>query len=109
MGITYKDSGVDVEGGNKFVKRIRSLVKDTFTKEVLTDIGGFAALFDASFKQYKHPVLVSGTDGVGTKLKIAQMMNIHNTIGIDAVAICVNDIIVTGANGIVNIHHLGNF
>ena len=97
MGITYKDSGVDVEGGNKFVKRIRSLVKDTFTKEVLTDIGGFAALFDASFKQYKHPVLVSGTDGVGTKLKIAQMMNIHNTIGIDAVAMCVNDIVVTGA------------
>jgi len=97
MGITYKDSGVDVEGGNRFVKRISSIVKETFTKEVLTDIGGFAALFDATFKQYKEPVLVSSTDGVGTKLKIAQMMNVHTTIGIDAVAMCVNDIVVTGA------------
>ncbi|MCX8122822.1 MAG: phosphoribosylformylglycinamidine cyclo-ligase [Spirochaetes bacterium] len=97
MGITYKDSGVDVEGGNRFVKRISTIVKDTFTKEVLTDIGGFAALFDATFKQYNEPVLVSSTDGVGTKLKIAQMMNIHTTIGIDAVAMCVNDIVVTGA------------
>ncbi len=97
MGITYKDSGVDVEGGNRFVKRIGSIVKETFTKEVLTDIGGFAALFDATFTQYKEPVLVSSTDGVGTKLKIAQMMNVHTTIGIDAVAMCVNDIVVTGA------------
>jgi len=97
MGITYKDSGVDVEGGNRFVKRISSIVKETFTNEVLTDIGGFAALFDATFKQYKEPVLVSSTDGVGTKLKIAQMMNVHTTIGIDAVAMCVNDIVVTGA------------
>ncbi len=97
MGITYKDSGVDVEGGNRFVKRISTIVKETFTKEVLTDIGGFAALFDATFKHYKEPVLVSGTDGVGTKLKIAQMMNVHTTIGIDAVAMCVNDIVVTGA------------
>lgn len=97
MGITYKDSGVDVEGGNRFVKRISSIVKDTFTKEVLTDIGGFAALFDAKFPQYNEPVLVSSTDGVGTKLKIAQMMNVHTTIGIDAVAMCVNDIVVTGA------------
>ncbi len=97
MGITYKDSGVDVEGGNRFVKKISSIVKDTFTKEVLTDIGGFAALFDAKFPQYKEPVLVSSTDGVGTKLKIAQIMNLHNTIGIDAVAMCVNDIVVTGA------------
>ncbi|MGB4268449.1 MAG: phosphoribosylformylglycinamidine cyclo-ligase [Spirochaetota bacterium] len=95
--MTYKDSGVDVEGGNRFVKRISTIVKETFTKEVLTDIGGFAALFDATFKQYKEPVLVSSTDGVGTKLKIAQMMNVHTTIGIDAVAMCVNDIVVTGA------------
>lgn len=97
MSITYKDSGVDVEGGNRFVKRISSIVKETFTKEVLTDIGGFAALFDATFTNYKEPALVSSTDGVGTKLKIAQMMNVHTTIGIDAVAMCVNDIVVTGA------------
>lgn len=97
MGFTYKDSGVDVDAGNRFVHRIRNIVKDTFTKEVLTDIGGFAALFDARFKEYQHPVLVSSTDGVGTKLKIAHMMNVHHTVGIDAVAMCVNDIVVTGA------------
>lgn len=97
MGITYKDSGVDIEGGNNFVKRIAPLVKQTFSDQVITDIGGFGALFSASFKDMKDPVLVSGTDGVGTKLKIAQMMNKHDTIGIDAVAMCVNDIITSGA------------
>jgi len=97
MAITYKDAGVDVEGGNRFVKKIAPFVRSTFTERVLTDIGGFGALYDAGFKEMEEPVLVSGTDGVGTKLKIAQMMDKHDTIGIDAVAMCVNDIIVSGA------------
>lgn len=97
MAITYKDAGVDVEGGNRFVKKIAPYVRSTFTKNVLTDIGGFGSLFAADFKDMEEPVLVSGTDGVGTKLKIAQMMNRHDTIGIDAVAMCVNDIVTSGA------------
>jgi phosphoribosylformylglycinamidine cyclo-ligase len=97
MALTYKDSGVDVEGGNRFVKKIAPFVKGTFTKNVLTDIGGFGSLYLADFKNMEEPVLVSGTDGVGTKLKVAQMMNKHDTIGIDAVAMCVNDIITSGA------------
>ena len=97
MGITYKDSGVDVESGNNFVKQIAPIVKSTFSKRVITDLGGFGALFSGSFPELKDPVLVSGTDGVGTKLKIAQMMNVHDTIGIDAVAMCVNDILTLGA------------
>jgi phosphoribosylformylglycinamidine cyclo-ligase len=98
MGITYRDAGVDVDGGNRFVKRISSIVKSTFSEKVITDIGGFGALFSASFPDMREPVLVSGTDGVGTKLKVAQMMNRHDTIGIDAVAMCVNDILVSGAS-----------
>ncbi len=97
MGLTYKDSGVDVEGGNNFVKRIAPIVRSTFSKRVITDIGGFGALFSGSFPEYTDPVLVSGTDGVGTKLKIAQMSGKHDSIGIDAVAMCVNDIVVSGA------------
>ena len=97
MAITYKDAGVDVEGGNRFVKKITPYVRSTFTKDVLTDIGGFGSLYAAGFKDMEEPVLVSGTDGVGTKLKIAQMMNKHDTIGIDAVAMCVNDIVTSGA------------
>ena len=97
MGLTYKDAGVDVEGGNNFVKKITPIVKETFSDRVLTGLGGFGALFNGSFPQMKEPVLVSGTDGVGTKLQIAKMMNKHNTIGIDAVAMCVNDIITLGA------------
>ncbi len=97
MGLTYKDSGVDVEGGNNFVKRIAPIVRSTFSERVITDIGGFGALFSGAFPEYSDPVLVSGTDGVGTKLKIAQMMAKHDTIGIDAVAMCVNDIVVSGA------------
>lgn len=97
MGITYKDSGVDVEGGNSFVKKIAPIVKSTFSSRVITDLGGFGALYSGSFPEMKDPVLVSGTDGVGTKLKLAQMMNKHDTIGIDAVAMCVNDILTLGA------------
>jgi len=97
MAITYKDAGVDVEGGNRFVKKIAPFVRSTFTKDVLTDIGGFGSLYAANFAGMAEPVLVSGTDGVGTKLKVAQMMNRHDTIGIDAVAMCVNDIVTSGA------------
>ncbi|MFA5518418.1 MAG: phosphoribosylformylglycinamidine cyclo-ligase [Spirochaetota bacterium] len=97
MSLTYKDSGVDVEGGNRFVKKITPFVRSTFTPGVITDIGGFGALFSPDFSGMEEPVLVSGTDGVGTKLRIAQKMNKHDTIGIDAVAMCVNDIITSGA------------
>ena len=98
MGLTYKDSGVNIEGGNNFVKRISPFVKSTFSERVLTDIGGFGALYSGAFPEMKNPVLVSGTDGVGTKLQIAKLMNKHDTIGIDAVAMCVNDIVVSGAS-----------
>jgi len=97
MSTSYRDSGVDIDKGNQFVKRIAPIVKSTFSERVITDIGGFGALFSGSFPGMADPVLVSGTDGVGTKLKIAQMMGKHDTIGIDAVAMCVNDILVSGA------------
>lgn len=97
MGLTYRDSGVDIEGGNTFVKKIGPLVSRTFSDRVITGIGGFGALFDGSFPEMKEPVLVSGTDGVGTKLQVARMTGRHNTIGIDAVAMCVNDIVTLGA------------
>ncbi|MBU0567428.1 phosphoribosylformylglycinamidine cyclo-ligase [bacterium] len=96
-GLTYKKAGVDIEAGDDFVKEIKSKAASTFRKEVLTQIGGFGGLFLPRFKDYKEPVLVSSTDGVGTKLKIAILLNRHNTIGIDLVAMCVNDIVVAGA------------
>lgn len=96
-GMTYKDAGVDVDAGNEAVELIKGHVKQTFRKEVLKDIGGFAGFFQLDNKKYKEPVLVSGTDGVGTKLKIAFMVDKHDTIGIDCVAMCVNDILVHGA------------
>ena len=93
----YKKAGVDIDAGNEFVRRIRTLVRSTFRPEVLTDIGGFGGLFRFDPKKYKDPVLVSGTDGVGTKLKIASVMGRHDTVGIDLVAMCVNDVAVCGA------------
>jgi len=94
----YKSAGVDVEAGYKSVELMREYVKSTFKKEVLTDLGGFGGLFSiAKAKDMEEPVLVSGTDGVGTKLKLAFLLNKHDTIGIDAVAMCVNDIICSGA------------
>ena len=93
----YKKAGVDIEAGNEFVRRIRPLVRSTFRPEVLTDIGGFGGLFRFDAKRYRDPVLVSGTDGVGTKLKIACLMGRHGTVGIDLVAMCVNDVAVCGA------------
>ncbi len=95
MQMTYKDSGVDIDAGNKSVQMIKDAVKSTYRPEVLGDLGGFGGLF--ALKKYENPVLVSGTDGVGTKLKIAFLLNKHDTIGQDAVAMCVNDILVQGA------------
>lgn len=94
--MTYRDAGVDIDAGNELVERIKPLVKRSFRPEVMGGLGGFGALFDLSGK-YREPVLVSGTDGVGTKLKLAQQLGCHDTIGIDLVAMCVNDVLVQGA------------
>ncbi|WP_226001571.1 phosphoribosylformylglycinamidine cyclo-ligase [Paenibacillus sp. BJ-4] len=97
MSEAYKNAGVDIAAGNEAVERMKKHVKRTFRPEVLTDLGGFGALFGLNKDKYEEPVLVSGTDGVGTKLKLAFAMDRHDTIGIDAVAMCVNDIVVGGA------------
>ena len=97
--LTYASAGVDIDAGEEVVERIKPLVARTFRKEVMGGLGGFGALFDLSNK-YKEPVLVSGTDGVGTKLKLAQQLNRHDTIGIDLVGMCVNDVLVQGAESL---------
>jgi phosphoribosylformylglycinamidine cyclo-ligase len=95
--ITYKEAGVDIDRANSFIERIKPLIKSTSRREVLNGIGGFGGLFHLDIGKIKHPVLVSSTDGVGTKLKIAQMMDKHDTVGIDLVAMSVNDVVVQGA------------
>jgi len=102
----YAEAGVDIDAGNEFVTRIKSLVAKTFRPEVITDLGGFAGLFSLNLKSLKKPVLLASTDGVGTKLKIAFMMDIHNTVGIDLVAMSVNDIIVQGATPLFMLDYL---
>jgi len=94
---TYKKAGVDIDAGNEAVRLMRGAVRSTFRPEVLSDLGGFGGLFALDVQKYKEPVLVSGADGVGTKLKVAFMADKHDTVGQDAVAMCVNDILVQGA------------
>ncbi|MGD9568903.1 MAG: phosphoribosylformylglycinamidine cyclo-ligase [Sedimentibacter sp.] len=95
--LTYKDAGVDIHAGYETVRLIKDYVKKTYTKGVMSDIGGFGGMFAINKDEYEEPVLVSGTDGVGTKLMIAFKTDIHDTIGEDAVAMCVNDVICQGA------------
>jgi phosphoribosylformylglycinamidine cyclo-ligase len=96
-GLTYRDAGVDIDAGDELVERIKPVVKRTMRKEVLAGIGGFGALVEVPLDRYKRPVLVSGTDGVGTKLRLAIDTGRHDKIGIDLVAMCVNDVAVSGA------------
>ncbi len=95
--ITYKDAGVDIEAGDELVERIKPAVKRSMRPEVLAGLGGFGALFEIPVDRYRRPVLVSGTDGVGTKLRLAIETGRHDTIGIDLVAMCANDVVVQGA------------
>jgi phosphoribosylformylglycinamidine cyclo-ligase len=96
-GLNYKDAGVDIAAGNALVERIKPIAARTRIPGVMAGLGGFGSLFELPLDRYKNPVLVSGTDGVGTKLRLAIDSGIHNTVGIDLVAMCVNDIIVQGA------------
>ena len=97
MALTYRDAGVDIDEGDRLVELIKPLARPTLRPEVLAGIGGFGGLFALDAKKYREPVLVSGTDGVGTKLKVAFMANRHGTVGQDLVAMCVNDVAVVGA------------
>ena len=96
QSLSYKDAGVDIDAGNALIERIKGVAKRTRRPEVMAGLGGFGALFELP-TGYKEPVLISGTDGVGTKLRLAMTLNQHDTIGIDLVAMCVNDLIVGGA------------
>lgn len=106
-GATYASAGVSIEAGNETVRRIAPHARRTFTSGVMGDIGGFGALFRHDFTQYQEPVLVSGTDGVGTKLKVAFALKRHETIGRDLVAMCVNDVLCPGARPLFFLDYLG--
>lgn len=97
MALTYESAGVNKNEGYNEVNLIKKFIKKTYTDGVLSDLGGFSGLFELNKDKFECPVLVSGTDGVGTKVKLAQMLDVHNTIGIDCVAMCVNDILCQGA------------
>ncbi|HRZ87053.1 MAG TPA: phosphoribosylformylglycinamidine cyclo-ligase [bacterium] len=105
--VSYKDAGVDISKGNRLKKEITKIVRGTFQKEVLTDIGGFGGLYAFNARRYKQPVLVSSADGVGTKLKVACMMGKHDTVGIDIVSHCANDIVVQGAQALFFLDYIG--
>ena len=94
---SYKEAGVDVTAGYKAVELMKKSVQETYTKGVMSDLGGFGGLFKLDINEMKEPILVSGTDGVGTKLKLAFLLDKHDTIGQDCVAMCVNDIVCCGA------------
>lgn len=96
-GLTYADAGVDIDAGNKAVELMKDSVKATYRPEVLGDLGGFGGLFSLMNSDIKKPILVSGTDGVGTKLRLAIMMGKHDTVGQDCVAMSINDVLVQGA------------
>src|SRR5690625_1507759 len=107
MSNAYKKAGVDVEKGYEAVERMKKHISKTTRPEVLGGIGAFAGLFDLSSFKYEEPVLVSGTDGVGTKLLLASQLNQHDTIGIDLVAMCVNDIVAQGAQPLFFLDYIG--
>ena len=103
---SYREAGVDIAAGEKAVDRIKETARSTFTPHVLTELGKFGGFFSLDALNYRHPVLVSSIDGVGTKLKVAQRMAFHNTIGIDLVAMCVNDAICCGAEPLLFLDYL---
>ncbi len=107
MGNSYKESGVDIEAGESAVRAIREKIRSTFSEHVLSGIGHFGAFYDASFHGYQNPVLVSSTDGVGTKLKVAFMAGIHHTVGQDIVNHCVDDILTSGARPLFFLDYIG--
>jgi phosphoribosylformylglycinamidine cyclo-ligase len=107
MALTYRDAGVDIDEGDRLVELIKPLAKPTLRPEVLAGIGGFGGLFAVDVKKYREPVLVSGTDGVGTKLKVAFTADRHDTIGQDLVAMCVNDVAVVGAEPLFFLDYFG--
>ncbi|MDP7093855.1 MAG: AIR synthase related protein, partial [Gammaproteobacteria bacterium] len=104
---TYRDAGVDIDAGNRLIERIKPLVKATHRAGVLGNIGGFGGLFELDKSAYREPVLVSGTDGVGTKLRLAIALGKHDTVGIDLVAMCANDVIVQGAEQLYFLDYFG--